>query len=264
MNKSKLMLIFCLFTFQSQLFIYSQIPSANLLLSNIKKKIYQPPNYKDVYFDLNKGSIIYLNNAWYNGTVEKEVGFTDTVFQGSFLNRGAKEYLLNITWNNSDLFPHVDNFGPINQFIFFDSSFNQISRIYFQSACSELKEIVDIDEDGVNEIILNEWYCGMGTCAYGTEIYYKNLDTAILSYCSEMEFYMPKETGYSDEMTKEGVSDYIIEKEKFTVKITKYNYLRVSYKDVRFINEEQCQCIYSYSKGKFQLLSGKDCELEGY
>jgi hypothetical protein len=240
----------------------SQLIEPEQLINNIKEKIYKPTGYDNIYFDLNKKSIVNTGDFEVKKTVEEIVGYEAKVYGGSFLNKNEKEYLLHLKWNSPEKyfsFPHVANFGPLNQFIVFDKDYNQISKINFQDATRELKEIVDIGNTGLNEIFMEGTYWGQGMCENYIEIFFRNFEEPILSYYSELKCVECFLKEYNEE-----VSSYKIENDNFIVNITKYSYLKLSDSDIRKVKESNCQVIYKFKDGKFNIISGKDCELEGY
>lgn len=153
----------------------------------MKKKIYKLSDYQNIFFDLNNKSIIQTKGWQGNEPIEEIVGYESVIRKGSFLSKNAKEYLLHITWNSCSFFGHVDNFGPLNQFIIFDDNYNQISDVFYQNAISVFVDIVDIDNTGINELIMESGYCGQGFCENFISIYYKNYTESLLTYVSKME-----------------------------------------------------------------------------
>ncbi len=241
--------------------VYAQIPNSNILIQNMKEKVYKPSDYTNVYFDLNNRSIIQTASKWDENTYEDFVGFRDSVVTGSFTKAFEKQYILILKWNYPENFgfSHVSNFGPLSQFIVFDSNYQQISKIFFQDASTEFKDILDIDNDGINEILLTGMYCNQGVCMNWINVFYKNIEEPVLNYCSEMSVFSAF-TGEYDE----GYTNYISNNGKFMIEVTKFSKLYLSEYDSRIIKEENCQRIYKYQKGIFTLEAGNNCELEGY
>lgn len=233
--------------------------NAESFISNMKQKIYQLSEYQDYYFDLNKKSIIQMKSYDNNEPIEEIVGYNAVVREGSFLNKNKKEYLLQIIWNWPSYFGHSDNFGPLNHFIVFDNKFNQLSDVYYQDATSEFKEIIDICNDGLNELIMESGYCGQGFSENFTSVFYKNFTAPILHYVSRMECL----NDFAKEFD-EGETIYKIEENKFIINITKNSFIRLSTTDKRKISEENCSRTYLFRNGKMFLINGRECELQGY
>jgi hypothetical protein len=249
--------------------LYAQIPTSELLINNLKQRIYQPTGYDDIYFDLDKQSIIQSKGLSNDKTTEEIVGYEANVYPGSFQNPNKKEYLLHLTWNmdKATFFPHAGNFGPLNQFVVFDSILNQISRIYFQDATEDFKEIVDIDNNGLNELIMEGYYAQMGVENKWINVFYKDFEKPALNYFSETKVLDASAFLYSQKYPVEyeqDTSSYNIENGKFMIKMTKHLYFALSESDIRKKNEENCERVYLFKNGIFKLISGENCEIEGY
>lgn len=255
MNKSIFLLIIV------NISLYSQTPSSIELIGNMKEKILKPDGYTNVYFDLNNRSIIQLSEQWGEKSYEDYVGFDDSVVSGSFTNSYSNEYILILKWNYPEnfSFPHVGNFGPLTQFVYFDSNYKQISKVFFHDATTELKDIIDIDNDGINEIFLGGMYCNHGVCMSWINIFYKDMTEPVLSYCSDMTVVSALQGEW-----EEGYTNYIAKDGLFQVDITRIKKLYLSEADSRIIKEETCNKIYKYSKGVFKMETGINCLLEGY
>ena len=240
----------------------AQVPEPDFLIDRIKDKIYQPISTGNTYFDLSKKSVFQMAYYETNKPVEEIVGYNAIIRKGSFLNRNATEYLLHIEWNQPTkyiFFNHAENYGPLNQFVVFDSTFTQISEIYFQDATRRFIEVVDIGNTGIFELIMEGYYCGQGFCQNSIEIFYKDFENPALFYISNKECL----NSFSSEY-EEGKSNYTIEGNKFIININKYTVLRLSENDIRKTKETGCSQIYLFEKGVFRLMSGKNCELESW
>lgn len=240
--------------------LFAQLPSSYELISNMKNKTIKADGYENIYFDYEKASLIIAAKKWDEKTQEEYTGFTDSVVQGSFTNSFIKEYLLILKWNYPENygFSHVENWGPLSQFVIFDSNYNQVSKVYFKDASTSLKDIRDIDQDGIEEIFLEGGYGNQGYFDTWTDIYYKDLTTPALHYFSESNA-----SGVGSGEHEESYTTYETSKGTFTINVQKVTKLFLSDEDVRIINEITCKREYSYKKGKFSLVSGKECEVEG-
>lgn len=241
--------------------VLAQLPSSYELIKSMKNKTIKADGYDNIYFDYEKGSLIIAAKKWDEITQEEYTGFTDSVAQGSFTKAFVKEYLLIVKWNSPENygFSHVENWGPLSQFVIFDSSFNQVSKVYFKDATTILKDIQDIDSDGINEIFIDGSYGNQGFFQTWTGIYYKDLTEPVLHYISEMNA-----SGVIGGEHEEANTSYETGKGIFTINVNKVTKLFLSEVDVRIVNEITCKREYSYRKGKFNLISGKECDLEGY
>jgi len=242
-------------------FVYAQAPNSNILLQNMKEKVFKPEGYTNIYFDINNRSIIQTAEKWDEKTYEDFVGFNDSVVSGSFTKPHENQYILVLKWNSPEnfSFPHVGNFGPLTQYIIFDDNYNQISKVFFEDATSNLKDVIDIDKDGIDEIFTTGMYCNQGVCHSWVNIYYKEITEPILNYCSEMSIISVMNGEYD-----EGYTTYTASNGKFIIDVMKISKLYLSENDARIIKEEKCQKVYNYKKGKFTLETLGKCELEGY
>lgn len=156
---------------------YSQDYDTLRYLNNITEKIFKlkPINElgNDVYVDLNRKSVTIA--AKYPG--EREETFTDfkySIYEGSFLNKSYKEYLFVVY--SGYYTSHADNGGLTTFMYIFDNNYNQISERFNQYAETEIIDIVDIDNNGYNEIIMKDSYGMMGFFKEWISIYEKKFD----------------------------------------------------------------------------------------
>ena len=162
--------------------------SPQLLISTMKKtylkvkRDYTP----DIYVDLVKNKYTKErdpDNEYSKKEVNK-VNFDYTVYEGSFINSGNKEYLLQINLSKGSyvtFFSHAENYGNTTMTVIFDQDYNQISEVSFQENEDRIIDIADIDEDGVLEIIFKGRYDQMGHHFEWIKIFSSNLDNLLLN-----------------------------------------------------------------------------------
>lgn len=103
-------------------------------LNNIKEKIFKVEGHDDIYYDLNRKSLTQTSSVSNNHVDEQFVGFNYQMYNGSFLNKYDKEYLFVISLDSNSFtsfFGHVENYGNTTLIYVFDSSYNQISNVFF-------------------------------------------------------------------------------------------------------------------------------------
>lgn len=186
---SKYLILFAvLYVFIFTNYSYSQIPSAETLKNNIKQKIFKvnrQDNYEDIYADLNNNSFIRIPN-YYTGSNTKEeefVVFDYSVYSGSFLNPNNKEYLLFVRLaddNYCSFFGHSENNGNTTFIYIFNNDYKQISEVFFQDAPTHLIDIVDLDNDGLSEVIMESSYSQQGCSESWIQIFKKDFNNSLL------------------------------------------------------------------------------------
>jgi len=162
--------------------LYSQIDSENLdpklFLNNITKKVFLIKGHDDAYYDLDRKSITKASS--FGNPIEEEFfNLKYSVYKGSFVNPGKIEYLFMIKIPEgefSSFFPHAENYGNTTLIFIFDENINQISEVYFQDYPTYLKDIVDINKDGLNEVIMESGYGQMGCFENWLMFFVKNFD----------------------------------------------------------------------------------------
>src|ERR1700674_5065546 len=112
---------------------YSQELDTLRFFENIKEKIFKVQGHDDVYYDLNRKSLILIENSYNNHDKKEElVNFNYEIYPGSFLNKYHREYLFIVTLDSNSFptfFAHAENYGNTTLIYIFDSSYNQISDV---------------------------------------------------------------------------------------------------------------------------------------
>lgn len=230
--------------------------TSDLLISNIKEKIYLAPGYNDIYFDLERKSITRISKNYNDQKEEDFIGYTAIVRNGSFINTHANEYLLIIKWKQSEdyfFFAHVENFGPMFQVVIFDSLYNQISPFYFQDASTEFKYINDIDNDGIYEVFLTGGYGNQGMFMEWLSVFYKDFEKPILNVMIAAD---NTQTMFNGEYFN-ATSTYYISMGQLNIETRIDYYIRMGKDDSRYLKTESCSDVYQYNKGIFKHIKNK-------
>lgn len=180
-----LLLIFRIIPLQ---YCFSQNPDPNILKSNMREKVFKidEGDINNVYVNFDKDIFINLGHDIQDKSYIPEIEdakFDLSVYQGSFLNKKSTEYLLFIRLAEGakcSFFSHAANFGNTTFIIIFDKYYSQISKIYLFDSETNIVEITDINENGINEVILESSYGMMGCFQKWYEIYEKDFDKCLL------------------------------------------------------------------------------------
>jgi hypothetical protein len=240
----------------------AQTPSPEALKNNLKQKIFkvnEGDKYESIYADLEKSSFLKVpNNVYgnYNKKTEEEyVIFDYSVYNGSFLNKYAEEHLLFIRLaKNSycNFFSHASNYGNTTFIIIFDKYYNQISEVFFQDAMTYMVEVCDINNDGLNEVIMKSSYGQMGCFENWIEIFEKDFNHNNLRV---VDYHSCLESGIKGESILLN-SEYVIDSNRITFKSILDYYLCLGvdndYKPIlRFLKTEYKADEYEYRNKKF-------------
>ena len=98
-------------------------------------------------------------------TLEETFKFEGKANEGSFINPNKKEYILIMGLAKGQyctFFGHADNGGKTTLIFTFDENYNQIGEIGFQDSQTKFVQSIDIDNDGLNELILESSYGQQG------------------------------------------------------------------------------------------------------
>ena len=186
-----------LFSFFSS-FSYSQQlsdVSPSLLISKMENtylKVKREGNLPEVFVDLIAKKYVqktYPENA-YSEKEGHKVDFDYLVYEGSFKNPGEKEYLLQITLARESYVPffsHAENNGNTTMIILFNQDYNQISDVSFHYQCDSIIDLVDINEDGILEVITKGYYAIMGCNKNWINIYSINMDNSLLEVTVDLD-----------------------------------------------------------------------------
>ena len=256
-------LIIILIIFNNIVYSQRQVDlEPHIFLNNIKQKVFKVKRSQggeDVYVDLNTKSYISPGNPY----VEEEqfVKFEYHIFEGSFINKNTLEYLFIIKLSEESIvsfFGHAENYGNTTMFYIFDSLYNQISDVAFQDSYTELIDITDIDNDGINEIFMISTYSQMGNTYTWLMVFNKYFEEPILEVTIKVDYYSPK----IGEFTTLN-ADYLIEKGMiiFNSKLDYYLGLGSNEDgsfDNRFIKTEYKRDAYEFKNGKFQHIKDKN------
>ena len=236
-----------------------------IFLNNIKQKVFKVKRqqvFDDIYVDLNTQSYIKLGSF----DTEKEEVFVEFEFQiyaGNFINRNTLEYLFMIKVSKDTFvhfFCHAENYGPTTMIYIFDSLYNQISEVTLRDSRTELIDIVDIDNDGLNEVIMksSDTYTG-GFFQAWLMIFNKYFSDPILEIVIEKDCEISGYVGESITLK----SDYSIENGMliFNSKLDYYVCLGINEDgsiDNRFYKTEYKKDIYKYLNRKFYHIKDKN------
>lgn len=142
----------------------------------------------------------------------------------------------------------------------FDSLYNQISDVALRDSQTELIDIIDIDNDGLNEVIMksSDTYTG-GFFQAWTMIFNKHFGYPIFQIVTELD---GEKTGYVGERITLK-SDYSIEDGMliFNSKLDYYLCLGRNEDfsvDNRFIKTEYKQDVYEFKDGEFHHVKDKN------
>jgi len=260
MNKFFIILLFLL---NSNL--YSQIDSENLdpklFLNNITKKVFLIKGHDDAYYDLDRKSITKASS--FGNPIEEEFfNLKYSVYKGSFVNPGKIEYLFMIKIPEgefSSFFPHAENYGNTTLIFIFDENINQISEVSFQDYPTYLKDIVDINSDGINEVIMESTYGMQGCSASWLMLFVKNFDDPKLSIGIEHDCSNSGSKGEKINLS----STYTIFDKMIIFNSTLEYYICMGVdenneSDNRFLRNEYRKDVFGYEVDTFELIKDKD------
>ena len=166
----KLILLFFLFSTST----YSQEINIAQFVKEIKPRRIQIPrdeSYPNTYLDLDKHICYEVTN----NTESVNVDYSTKLIEGSFFNKNDKEYTLCLLLTGDLLFfGHAENYGNIYMTIAFDKNKKQIGEINFSQENTTFKEKVDINNDGLDELIFEDYYAQMGCMKTWIKIVSKN------------------------------------------------------------------------------------------
>jgi len=151
----------------------------NTLFGNIKETKFQINGYENIYMDLKKSSIINVAQ-----NKEEIFDFVGDTYTGSFLNANKKEYILIVKLAEGQycsFFGRADNGGKTTMIFTFDDKYEQIGEVGFQDAQTTFVEAVDIDNDGITELILESSYGAQGCNYKWWMIFRKNFNEPLLN-----------------------------------------------------------------------------------
>lgn len=233
--------------------LYSQSIDPNILLSKIQNRIFKHPYYSDIYVDLDKKSILSIDHEK-NTSKEEFFNFMLTSHHGSFLNKNNLEYLLVIKIDEiSSFFGHAGNWGNTTLIFLFDENLSQIGEIYSQDHNTEFIEVIDIDNNGLSEVIMKSYYGHMGCSQEWVMIFCQNFNEPSLTSVTHHDC---ENTGIPGEIITLN-SKYSVQNKKITF-FSKLDYL-ISFgmnedtdeTDVRIIKSEDKVDTYELIDGKF-------------
>lgn len=158
--------LFIIYIFSITFFIpidsHSQ-SQANFLFRKIKDQKIQIKGFDDYYVDFTRNSIIDVSQGR-----EETFDFVGDTYTGSFLNANKKEYILIVKLAKDQycsFFSRADNGGKTTMIFTFDDKYEQIGKVGFQDYQSEYADAIDIDNDGITELIMKSSYGSQG-CNY--------------------------------------------------------------------------------------------------
>lgn len=190
----------------------------NTLFGNIKETKFQINGYENIYIDLEKSSIINVDQS-----IEEYFDFKGEVHSAHFLNANKKEYILIVKLADGQycsFFGRADNGGKTTMIFTFDDKYEQIGEVGFQDSQTEYVQAVDIDNDGITELILESSYGAQGCNYKWWMIFRKNFNEPLLRLTN---YQSCENSGSLGEMTRL-VSKYEIKDGNFIVE-SKLGYL---------------------------------------
>lgn len=244
---------------------FAQELDTSLFLSNIKEKIFKikdfDGNYRNIYIDLDRKSVTEAQEYIMDKKLEEQFpDFSYQIFNGSFLNKLQKEYIFVI--RSGYYTAHVENGGLTTFLYIFDKNYNQISERAYQYADEEIIDIVDVDNDGINEIITNDTYGQMGFVKTWINVYSKDLNFNQVKVVIPI-YFNSDASGIGGREYINVESDYRIEKSSLIIDSRLDYYVCMgrnenSENDNRFMKSEIKHDIFEYKKGKFKHIINKE------
>ncbi len=186
-----------------------------------------------------------------NNIIQK-TEFDYQIKRGFFTQKNNIEYIfvINCVDSNSG---HVCNFGEMNTVYLFNSKLEIIQGPIFYSNILEIKEITDIDNNGLNEIFVNTGGGGnQGFFEGYLSIFSNNLDSAIFN----IKDYDAATGDFVDEKY-ESVTKYKIKNDLLILTTTKTNFKFVTGGDRKIIGKSTIIHKYSLKDNKFYHVAGK-------
>ncbi|RPI18681.1 MAG: hypothetical protein EHM58_04215 [Ignavibacteriae bacterium] len=249
---------------------YTQEIDTLRFYNNIKERVFLARGTNDIYFDLNKKSITKSSNKYYSNPEEEFLNFVYKIFKGRFLHKYNTEYLFVITLDSNSYLPffgHADGYGPSTLIYVFDSNYNQISKLYSQEKITEIIGVVDIDKNGIDEVIMKSGDGGQGCHREWITVYHKDFDINnellnVITFQSCLESGNPGESlvvNAEYEIVEKTISiktqiDYYICMGQYD-EYDEYGMLKI---DNRFVKTEFKKDIYIYQNGNFEHLKDID------
>lgn len=230
-------------------------------LENIKQKIINVDG-SGIYVDLNTNSYIQPR-TYYSEKEEIFVEFEYQIYEGNFINKNTLEYLFIIKLPEGiyiEFFPHVASYGNTTMVYIFDSLYNQISDVSFRNISTKLIDIIDIDNDGIDEVFMKSYYVfNCGVFMTSLSIFSINFRDSKLDRITELD---AERCGISgDNITIK--SDYLIESGKLVLNSKLDYYICMGTdedgnNDNRFYKTEYRQDIFEFKNGKFYHIKDKN------
>jgi hypothetical protein len=225
----------------------------NTLFGNIKETKFQINGYENIYMDLKKSSIINVAQ-----NKEEIFDFVGDTYTGSFLNANKKEYILIVKLAEGQycsFFGRADNGGKTTMIFTFDDKYEQIGEVGFQDAQTTFVEAVDVENDGITELILESSYGAQGCNYKWWMIFRKNFNEPLLRLTN---YQSCEDSGSLEEMTRL-VSQYKINDGNFKVE-SKLDYLiRENYEsDIDLLRTENRLDVYEINADGMIHLPGEN------
>jgi hypothetical protein len=225
-------------------------------MKNTYLKVKREKDMQDVFVNLIAKKFIqeaYPNNSNSQKEVQ-EVNFDYLVYEGSFINKGEKEFLLQINLSKgSDVpfFSHAENFGNTTMIIIFNQEYNQISDISFHYQYDRIIDLVDINKDGILEVIIKGGYAQMGCSREWIDIYSVDMGNSLLNVIVEHNCEYVWFEGNRITL----VSDYTIQNNGILLK-SKLKYYKVTKKNKfddkrKYYKTENKKDFYKFENNKF-------------
>lgn len=236
-----------------------------IFLDNIKQKVFKvkrQQGFDDIYVDLNSKS--YIKPGSFNNEKEEVfVEFDFQIYEGSFINKSALEYLFIIKLPENSFvyfFCHAENFGNTTMIYIFDSIYNQLSKVAFKDRSTNLIDILDIDNDGIDEVFMKSYYaCNSGIFITYLIIFSRNFNDSKLEIIIGLNAEISGVSG--ERITLK--SDYSIEDGMLVLNSKLDYYICMGRNeddtpDNRFYKTEYKRDVFEYKNGKFYHIKGEN------
>lgn len=232
--------------------LYSHSQSqANFLFSKIKDRKIHIKGYDDYFVDFTRNSIIDVRQG-----KEETFDFVGDTYTGSFLNANKKEYILIVKLAKdqySSFFGRADNGGNTTMIFTFDDKYEQIGEVGFQDSQTEYADAIDIDNDGITELIMRSSYGSQGCNYKWWMIFQKDFNDPLLKLTN---YQSCEDSGQRGEIIRLN-SKYIVDKGKFIVESKlDYLYREDEISELKFMKTDDRHDVYEFNSGGIVHLPG--------
>lgn len=204
-----------------------------------------------VYMDFNRNELKKVDPAT-NEKIVQKTKFDYRIIKGNFIQKDINEYIFSIHCVDKNS-SHLCNWGQMSTVFLFDENLNIVDGPFLYSNVFEIKEMTDIDQNGLNEIFVNSGgYSNQGYTEEYIDIFTNDFLNPIFRVPtyeegtgSFLEKYFEKETIYKIEY-----SSLIL-----TTTETKFMFINENSKNVIDINKKVHK--YKFENNKFYHTEGE-------